>query len=373
MLSMDKETDESNHLISVIIAAYNVEQYIEDAVVSVQRQTYKNLQIIIIDDGSSDNTLSIINDLSKNDDRIQVFTQKNRGLGETRNRGVALARGDYLIFLDGDDYVPVDAYNQMIQRFKMNPEIDFVVGRVTRVSDELEKQFPSVLQQKAILKSEVTNIFESPRYVYDSTAWNKMYKKKFFRFGEYHFPHGFYEDIPVSIAVYRDAKKFAAISNSVYFWRERGEKASMSITQSRYRPEIFHDRLEMLDLALSEVEGPSYDKVQRALKAKIIDIDVFIQIRDLPYNDKSLWKETLDVIEIFMTKNHLFNQIDTLPLGKQVMYRAFLNSNFDLVFLYKKNRSKKDKVVFYVLNFWRKPVFKSVFTFFLRRINEHLL
>ena len=90
---------------SVIIPCYNVEKYIESTVKTVLNQTYKDFEIILIDDGSKDSTLAILNNLKETDDRIKVFTQPNKGVSYTRNRGIDIAKGEYIYFLDADDEI----------------------------------------------------------------------------------------------------------------------------------------------------------------------------------------------------------------------------------------------------------------------------
>ena len=94
----------TNPKISVILSAYNEEKFIEKAIESVVNQTLKDIEIIIINDGSTDNTLSIINGYANDDSRIKVIDQENIGLGASRNKGMKIATGEYVTFLDGDDW-----------------------------------------------------------------------------------------------------------------------------------------------------------------------------------------------------------------------------------------------------------------------------
>ena len=100
----------TNPKISVILSAYNEEKFIEKAIESVVNQTLKDIEIIIINDGSTDNTLSIINGYANDDSRIKVIDQENIGLGASRNKGMKIATGEYVTFLDGDDWFREDAF-----------------------------------------------------------------------------------------------------------------------------------------------------------------------------------------------------------------------------------------------------------------------
>ena len=101
-------------LISIIIPAYNVGKYIEDCIISATRQTYKNLEIIVINDGSTDNTEKVIDEIAKLDNRIKVIKKLNTGVSDTRNIGINESKGDYLVFLDGDDYLAEDYVTYML-------------------------------------------------------------------------------------------------------------------------------------------------------------------------------------------------------------------------------------------------------------------
>ncbi len=106
--------------VSVIIPAYNIQEYIERSISSCMMQTFKDIEIIVINDGSTDNTLDIINKLKQKDSRIIVIDKENQGSMEARKSGLKIAKGDYILFVDGDDYITLDAievlYNKAINK-----------------------------------------------------------------------------------------------------------------------------------------------------------------------------------------------------------------------------------------------------------------
>ncbi len=114
----------SNKLVSVVIPAYNVEKYIKQAIESVLLQDYKNLEIIVVDDGSTDNTGKILSEYEKKDSRIKVITQINKGLAGARNTGLVYAKGDYLCILDSDDIMLPDKISKQSEFLEFNPEYD---------------------------------------------------------------------------------------------------------------------------------------------------------------------------------------------------------------------------------------------------------
>lgn len=103
-----------NPLISVIIPVYNVEKHLKKCLDSIVNQTYKNLEIILIDDGSKDGSADICREYAEKDDRIVFISRENRGVSATRNEGIDLAHGDYFSFIDSDDYLELDAYEYLI-------------------------------------------------------------------------------------------------------------------------------------------------------------------------------------------------------------------------------------------------------------------
>ena len=100
-------------LISIIVPVYNVEQYVKCCVESIIQQTYKNLEIILVNDGSTDNSGYICDDLAKNDNRLRVIHQENKGLSAARNSGMSIAKGKYIGFVDSDDYINVRMYEKL--------------------------------------------------------------------------------------------------------------------------------------------------------------------------------------------------------------------------------------------------------------------
>ena len=122
---------------SIIVPVYNVEKYINECLSSLINQTYKNIEIVVINDGSSDNSLSLIEEYSRIDDRIRVIDQKNMGLGYTRNVGIDNAVGDYILFVDSDDYISLNTCEEIEAVLSYNNEVDIIVLGRYRFADEV--------------------------------------------------------------------------------------------------------------------------------------------------------------------------------------------------------------------------------------------
>lgn len=163
-------------LISVIVPIYNVEDYIENGVNSIINQTYDNLEIILVDDGSKDKSSKIIDELSKLDNRIKVIHKKNGGVSSARNVGLSVASGRYIIFIDGDDYIEYDY-------------IEYFYNLISK--DNYDMAFNSKcfnLTNKNRNNNENYKVFNSEILIEDIyignigcgvAVWNKIYKKEF--------------------------------------------------------------------------------------------------------------------------------------------------------------------------------------------------
>lgn len=122
-----------SHQISIIIPVYNVESYLSKCLDSVLCQTYKNIEIICINDGSTDNSLDILNEYALKDNRIKIINQKNSGVSSARNSGLEIAKGDFIRFLDSDDYLPSNACSELINAALIN-DADIVIANTEYIS-----------------------------------------------------------------------------------------------------------------------------------------------------------------------------------------------------------------------------------------------
>ena len=104
--------------ISIVVPVYNVEQYLEKCVNSIINQTYKNLEIILVDDGATDSSGNMCDELAKSDNRIKVYHKENGGLSDARNYGVERATGEYIGFVDSDDYIDSEMYEKLYEAIK---------------------------------------------------------------------------------------------------------------------------------------------------------------------------------------------------------------------------------------------------------------
>lgn len=161
----------NNTLVSIIIPVYNVENYIDECINSAVEQTYKNIEIIIVDDGSTDGSSYKCDIWKSNDERIKVYHKKNEGVSAARNFGINISTGKYIMFVDGDDYLPVKAIENLIDE-SQNCSLDIVIGNY-------EKIYPNKISTKHIINN--TNKLEFVDFItknYLWEIWGKLIKRE---------------------------------------------------------------------------------------------------------------------------------------------------------------------------------------------------
>ena len=173
-----------NDLISIVVPVYNKEEYLEECIKSVLQQTYKNFQLILVDDGSKDNSLSICNKYAKTDNRIKVIHQENQGVSVARNRGLLASDGRYLLFLDADDFW---IYSDGLETLYYHPAVksdDFVLLEFNRSRLVPSKnafynfpRFPEILLRKNSTDSAIVHLVRNG--IFPMSCYTKFINKDF--------------------------------------------------------------------------------------------------------------------------------------------------------------------------------------------------
>ncbi|MBD5405946.1 glycosyltransferase [bacterium] len=210
-------------LISVIIPCYNVEKYVVQCLDSVINQTYKNLEIICVNDGSTDGTLSILKEYAKKDKRIKIINQKNGGLSAARNAGIDIASSEYIIFVDSDDWLELNACEMAISKMTDDVDLvcwDFNVVNEYNLSDAAyHRQFFDNFKIKDGKYDMDLSYFKD--FFYRIAAWNKMYRKSILDKYNLRFPVGqLSEDIPFNFEYFFYTHKFYSITEKLYNYRK---------------------------------------------------------------------------------------------------------------------------------------------------------
>jgi len=164
--------------ISVIVPVYNVEQYLERCIDSIINQTYKNLEIILVNDGSTDNSGQLCDELAKKDDRIRVIHKKNGGLSDARNVGVDEAKAELIGFIDSDDYIDEDMYELLINNLKAANADLSMCGHYDVYNNVPEAQVVDKKTWELSPREAIKMVMEAK--ILSVTAVNKLYKKSLF-------------------------------------------------------------------------------------------------------------------------------------------------------------------------------------------------
>lgn len=160
--------------VSIIVPIYKVEKYLNKCIDSIVNQTYNNLEIILVDDGSPDNCPKICDEYAKKDNRIKVVHKQNKGVSSARNTGLDISTGDYIMFIDGDDYIELNMIECMLKNMFDN-NVDIVICNINYVFKE--KEFIKYNESDQILNNyEAMKEFISDGIV-QAVVWNKLYKK----------------------------------------------------------------------------------------------------------------------------------------------------------------------------------------------------
>ena len=212
---MDLQWSPLTSTISVIVSIYNVENYVEKSIRSIQNQTYKNLEIILVDDGATDNSGKICDEFAKKDSRIKVVHKKNGGLSSARNEGTKVATGEYIAFVDGDDWIDESMYEDML-RAMQTYDADIAICNYKEISKKGIRDTSSdeitVFEGRETLKVFVE---EDENYQIQNAAWNKLYKRSLM--GELRFPEGkLFEDIVYTTKLLAGSKR-AVYTNKAYY------------------------------------------------------------------------------------------------------------------------------------------------------------
>jgi CDP-glycerol glycerophosphotransferase len=234
VISPAQPRQSSDALISVVVPCYNVAPYLDECLESVTGQTHVNLEIIAVDDGSTDDSGALLEEWAARDRRISVLTKANGGLGAARNSGVDAATGEFITFVDSDDKLPIDALATLVASADSTGS-DLVTGVVRRFEGDATWKV-SLHRRMFTRYAPATHIYERPSLVRDHIVCGKLFRRDFWIRESLRFPEGvLFEDIEVATRAHCVARSVDIVPEPIYFWRRR-PSGDLSITQDRTRP-----------------------------------------------------------------------------------------------------------------------------------------
>jgi CDP-glycerol glycerophosphotransferase len=284
--------------VSVVVPIYNVAAYLEACLESVAQQTVRDLDVVMVDDGSTDESAEIAERFAARDSRFRLVRQANAGLGAARNTGADHARGEFIAFLDSDDAVPRHAYEVLLGALDRTGS-DFASGNVRRLtpSGTTPAAYLGKACERTLLRTHITRF---PPLVLDRTAWNKLFRRSFWNKHAFRFPEGaLYEDIPVILPAHYLAETVDVVAETVYLWRLR-EGDDLSITQRRTDPKALRDRVA----AVSHVSRFLRERGLRVSKAfydrSVVGADLRFFLEVLPDGSEEYRSLFLELVNDFL-------------------------------------------------------------------------
>lgn len=235
-------------LISIIVPCYKVEKYLPKCIDSIIKQTYTNLEIFLVDDGSPDNCGKICDEYAQKDLRIKVIHKTNGGLSDARNVAIDKMTGEYVVFVDSDDYIApthIEGLYSMIQRYQaeigVNTFITFHDGSTPLPHPKSPKEYVYTG-----LEATEKMFYQE---MFDNSAWGKMYKSSLFY--NIRYPKGLlYEDLPTTYKLMLKASKVAYNNNETYYYLLRAD----SIEGSKFTSEKLNSALKLMELMEQDVK-----------------------------------------------------------------------------------------------------------------------
>lgn len=330
--------------VSVIIPIYNVEKYLRECIDSVINQTLEDIEIICINDGSTDNSLNILN--SYDDKRIKIINQENKGLSVSRNVGLDNANGEYVCFLDSDDYLETFALKELYEIAKNN-STDFVVFKLLNFDDKTRERIIDDFYENPILKEKVDGRVFNPvedvgRRIFGLpvTAPGNLFKNEFIK--DMRFPENLvFEDNPFYTEALLKAKRAYFYDKHLYFRRVRPDSISQSHTEK------FSDWIEISKLIVEIAKKYGYyERFKNQLyKKRIVNpYYLFVSVKEEEKEDffKKLKAEFTDCKEKFESDKD-FND---LPYHIRLMFNSALycENHIDYERINRRQRLKKQQV-----------------------------
>ncbi|MBR2289251.1 MAG: glycosyltransferase family 2 protein [Clostridia bacterium] len=240
-------------LVSIIVPVYNVEKYLARCVETIMAQTYQNIEIILVDDGSKDNSGKMCDEFASQDSRIKVIHKENGGISDVRNQGMKVATGDYIGFVDSDDYIAEDMFETLVNLLEENDAdisivsfYEYYNGILLGVRKNEEKEIMS--------KTEAIKELLIDRKI-QSYTWNKLFKRELF--DGLQFPTGKnFEDIATLLLIFERANKVVLWENPKYYYLRRDDSIVGVRNTKTYTDylEVIYDKYLYLKDKYPEIE-----------------------------------------------------------------------------------------------------------------------
>ena len=306
-----------NELVSIIVPIYNAEKYLARCIESLTKQTYENIEIILINDGSKDNSLAICNEYKAKDKRIVVIDQENSGVGKTRNKGIDVSKGKYIVFVDSDDFANTNLIEVLVNEAKKN-NADYVLGSISLLKDDSSIGTASLDNNICNVKEYIENVLvkRTINYVcgapYAKLFSSDIIKKNNIRFND---KLTYAEDFLFNITYLQFASKIATTSEVLYNYVLFNNN---SLTNINYDKSTFENFLQSRLLVYKQYEEVLF-RIQPTLSKEIVyQLLVEFVLNSANYaclkNDK---KKAKELIKAMMTDEFISSRIKNVKMGSR--------------------------------------------------------
>ncbi|MGW3863362.1 bifunctional glycosyltransferase/CDP-glycerol:glycerophosphate glycerophosphotransferase [Streptomyces sp. NPDC005047] len=309
--------------LSIVVPFQDVETYLAECLESIARQSFRDFEVILVDDGSTDGSSRIAADFCAADPRFRMIRQEAQGPGHARNTGLRAMhpQGEFLAFVDGDDVIPEYAYGLLVRTLE-GSESDFVSGNVQMMNST--KKWQSPLHKGPMQKNRRgTHITRFEALIYDRTVWNKMFRRTFWDYHYIAFPEGvMYEDSWVNMYAHFRAAKVDVVTDIVYFWRRREGGAAPSITQRHTELSNLRDRVaavQSVSRFLADRRSRQYEESKRKYDLACLKSDLMLHLKVLPDADEEYRQSFMRWANEFLDETDL-TIIDELPADARVKW-----------------------------------------------------
>ena len=308
-------------LISVVMPVYNVSDYIEQCLKSLMNQTYQNLEILVIDDCGTDDSIVKAEALAAQDERIHIiYNPGNQGVAESRNNGIANAHGEFLAFIDSDDWVAPDFYEKLYQAMQ-EQDADIAVGDTVYWYSEKNQTSGWVSDFNFKTNKKVVSTPEDKQYnLYACAIWDKLYKTKLFKKYNITYPVGMrLEDMSINAIITILAKRIALVKEAKLYYRQNENGFMSNSSSNRSVFDIFRS-YDYADKVIAElpIEKSEMDVYRQIMdNFKIFNIYGWYTATNQIYKDEfyNIMRDHFQKIDV---TNNKFITKDTLKKYKQV-------------------------------------------------------
>lgn len=319
--------------ISVIIPVYNAEKYLTKCLNSIVNQTYTNLEIILVNDGSKDSSLNICYEYNKKDDRIKIINNDNHGASYSRNCGIDISTGEYIMFIDADDYVE----NSFIEKLFVCDEYEIYDLFISCYTDFYSK---NIFKEQKLIDRDMLSFVLQKDYLnivkYLRTPWGKIYKSNIIKKNNIKFPVDYVtaEDQIFNFVYLKYVKKYRFLNEGLYFYRHEN-KDSLSSSKSY---EAFISNIKKLNIEKS-----------------------FLNEMNIENKEKIMGDDAVELIGgyVFLSNESIFNYFNykkRLKLIKSILENKYdaTNDKKNLILKFLKYNIIFPIYVYYLLNYIKK-------------------